>query len=167
MKKPVIAGFIGALAAGFIIVSMGFLLSVKPFTLEGKRAIIDDSLRVGGKTTINGELFAKMQTFASPTTVTISNSATFADTLNLSSVIATRIAVKNGKPTIDTVKFVKAPTSGAIYIFSITADDSTVRFTDGGNLKLGAARVLDKASDRLLCISDGTSLFEIAFVSND
>jgi len=139
----------------------------KVATVRGRKAIIDDSARVGGPTIINGKLTVNgMLLHASPNT--IKNSTAYTDTLTISSATSNVIFIRVGKAAAaDSVKYIKGLTANVYYQFTVVASDSTILWMDGGNLKLGGNRLTDKTSDRLFGWSDGTNFYEIAHVSND
>jgi len=173
MKTRIIL-LVVSIALGLFVQSSNAQLGKKQYV--GGKKVEADSLKVNtgarfqGAVTFNSTATFTGGTFLAtqaPVTITISNSATFGDTLNLTGATSGAINIRCGKGATDSVKVIKGLSANKYYIFSIIADDSTVRFQDGVNLKLGASRVLDKASDRLFVWSDGTSVFEIAFSSND
>lgn len=139
-------------------------------TVNGK-VVISDSIRAGSTATFNALLSGAQIGFSTVATKAIDSAAAAVDTLKLGSVVASRIKVRGESGAVDSITTITGlmgtATAPVIYIFSAVADDTTITFMDGTNLHLGANRVLDALGDRLVCESDGTNLYELAFISND
>jgi hypothetical protein len=103
-----------------------------------------------------------------PVTVAVDSGLSLVDTLKLgASGVYSVIRVRGKSGASDSVTTITGGVSNQIYLFSAVADDTTITFVDGSNLKLGANRVLDLGTDQLFVRYDGTNFREIAFVNND
>ena len=90
------------------------------------------------------------------------------DTLALGGANFTIIKVRGIVAAVDSVGRITGGVTGRIYQMRAVADDTTITFVDGANLKLGAAsRALDALTDQLWLYFDGTNFLEMFFVSND
>ena len=161
-----------------LFVLMGFVADaqvnylINPYYINTKQLLVDDSARISGATIVNGNITNNALTSSQQIGVTGSTTKSFAgaagatDTMALSSTAYTWIKVRANAAT-DSLERISGGVTNALYIFQAVADDTTICFVDGGNLKLGGNRSLDALTDRLLLFFDGTNFIELFFNSND
>ena len=184
MKKRLICATLFALILGVVIAED--LSAQKRYTLEGRRAIIDDSARITGtlvvtgtethygaitnngavtnsaNVTTNATKVVQQLALTGSTTLAVPSALTGVDTLALGTTKYTWIKIRGASGATDSVTTITGGVSGAIYLFSAVADDTTIVLIDGSNLKLTGNITLDALTDRVLLQYDGTDYIMVA-----
>lgn len=91
------------------------------------------------------------------------------DTLRLASSTYSWIKLRIKGAATDSIGNITGGIDGTCYEFSVVANDSQTVFRDQGKLKLGAARILNKVTDRLFLryVAADSTYVEVGFYNND